>query len=340
MVPGQDRGCHRPRSVQGLSQQCTRFPWTNQLTWRQNIPRGKGVERDNRADNPFIDTVSLPPPPLPLCSRVQPNTVTHSQTEYIMNKMIQRQELVPPWIEKQQELLRTAKAFRSRLHSDWKRHAARMIASRGGTLQQQMARAQEYARAEEIHNPRRRNVEHISVPTNSTADAVMAAAAAEAAPATSSSPPPPDPSSTTTSEPTTTTTTTTTNTLSRPYRDPAWEAHQRSYMDLAVANLNSITRSYNLMAPELAKKPYFSVQRELDRCFADVAPLLADEIKARAARPAGGPSLLDGLGKHNSSSAFGRFNSEQGGQAKVYDSRAPQYGFKEMWRDLFGKGKG
>jgi len=284
----------------------------------KNIPRGKGVERDNRADNPFIDT-----------------------TEYIMNKMIQRQELVPPWIEKQQELLRTAKAFRSRLHSDWKRHAARMIASRGGTLQQQMARAQEYARAEEIHNPRRRNVEHISVPTNSTADAVMAAAAAEAAPATSSSPPPPDPSSTTTSEPTTTTTTTTTtNTLSRPYRDPAWEAHQRSYMDLAVANLNSITRSYNLMAPELAKKPYFSVQRELDRCFADVAPLLADEIKARAARPAGGPSLLDGLGKHNSSSAFGRFNSEQGGQAKVYDSRAPQYGFKEMWRDLFGKGKG
>lgn len=24
----------------------------------QNIPRGKGIERDTRADNPFIDTVS------------------------------------------------------------------------------------------------------------------------------------------------------------------------------------------------------------------------------------------------------------------------------------------
>uniref|UniRef100_A0A8H7TSG9 DnaJ homologue subfamily C member 28 conserved domain-containing protein n=1 Tax=Bionectria ochroleuca TaxID=29856 RepID=A0A8H7TSG9_BIOOC len=39
----------------------------------KNIPRGKGVERDARADNPFIDT-----------------------TEYIMNKMIQRQDIVPP----------------------------------------------------------------------------------------------------------------------------------------------------------------------------------------------------------------------------------------------------
>lgn len=28
------------------------------LTGAQNIPRGKGIERDTRADNPFIDTVS------------------------------------------------------------------------------------------------------------------------------------------------------------------------------------------------------------------------------------------------------------------------------------------
>ncbi|KAH8747715.1 hypothetical protein F5882DRAFT_491101 [Hyaloscypha sp. PMI_1271] len=45
----------------------------------KNIPRGKAIERDPRADNPFINT-----------------------TEYIMNKMIQRQDIVPPWIEKQQ----------------------------------------------------------------------------------------------------------------------------------------------------------------------------------------------------------------------------------------------
>jgi hypothetical protein len=40
----------------------------------KNLPRGKAVERDPRADNPFLDT-----------------------TEYFLNKMIQKQEIVPPW---------------------------------------------------------------------------------------------------------------------------------------------------------------------------------------------------------------------------------------------------
>src|ERR1700709_321668 len=116
----------------------------------QNIPRGKMVERDTRADNPFIDT-----------------------TEYIMNKMIQRQDIVPPWIEKQQELVKAANVFRSRLRYDWKRHAARTIASRGGGLQEQMRIADRYAEAERINNPKRRAVEQISIPTNATNDPVM-----------------------------------------------------------------------------------------------------------------------------------------------------------------------
>ena len=47
----------------------------------RNIPRGKGVniERDYNANSPFLDT-----------------------TEWFMNKMLQRQELTPPWVEKQQ----------------------------------------------------------------------------------------------------------------------------------------------------------------------------------------------------------------------------------------------
>ena len=117
----------------------------------KNIPRGKGVERDARADNPFVDT-----------------------TEYIMNKMIKRQDIVPPWIEKQQELVKAARTFRSRLRNDWKRHAARTIASRGGPLQEQMGRAAEYARAEEVHNPRRRNADESSIPGSATDHPVMA----------------------------------------------------------------------------------------------------------------------------------------------------------------------
>jgi hypothetical protein len=251
-----------------------------------------------------------------------------------MNKMIKRQEIVPPWIEKQQELIKAASTFRARLRNDWKRHAARMISASGGTLQEKMRRATEYARAEEVHNPRRRNVDQISVPTNVTDDPVMVRmrmeAAAEVAEAeaavgiqenkTGSEPTPepePEPEQ---------------SILTHPFRDPAWEATERSYMELAVSNLNNITRSYNLMAPELAKKPYFNLERELKNCFADVAPQLANEIKERANRPA--KNML--AAQERPKGLLDRFATEGKGKVKVYENRSPHYGFKEMWRDWFG----
>ncbi|KAK5658469.1 hypothetical protein OQA88_1858 [Cercophora sp. LCS_1] len=273
----------------------------------KNIPRGKGIERDARADNPFIDT-----------------------TEYIMNKMIKRQDIVPPWIEKQQELLKAANVFRSRLRNDWRRHAARMIASRGGSLQEQMARAEEYARAEEVYNPRRKPVNEISIPTNATDDAVMASLRQQSSMPEESEGKKVDAEAEVgaqekDSQPV----------LTRPFRDPDWEVTEKSYMELSVSNLNAITRSYNLMAPELAKKPYFSLQRELDRCFAEVAPQLANEIKVRAAAPP--KHLIEPLGRARG--ALEIFGSKAQGSAKIYDSKAPHYGLKEFWRDIWGNSK-
>ena len=279
----------------------------------QNIPRGKAVERDARADNPFIDT-----------------------TEYIMNKMIQRQDIVPPWIEKQQELVKAANIFRARLRNDWKRHAARTIASRGGSLQEQMRLADRYAEAERVHNPKRRAVEQISVPTNATSDPVMVKIIQEAPSSTTAhtiqvsvetrdgeakiaeaadTPPPPE----------------LTIPLPAPFRIPSWEATEASYLNLAVTNLNSITRSYNLMAPELAKKPYFSLERELKSCYADVAPKLAQVIKERATRPA--KDLIEKIG-HTPGGVLERFATDT---AKIYDTKRPPYGFKEFWHDLWEK---
>ncbi|KAL8864673.1 MAG: hypothetical protein Q9174_007265, partial [Haloplaca sp. 1 TL-2023] len=107
----------------------------------KNIARGKGknIERDYTASSPFLDT-----------------------TEYFMNKIIQKQEIVPPWIEKQQELVKEAQAFRSRLRNDWKRHAARVIASKGGTTESQIKRAEAYATAEAAQNPKPAKVEALS----------------------------------------------------------------------------------------------------------------------------------------------------------------------------------
>ncbi|KAI0010116.1 hypothetical protein F4779DRAFT_579426 [Xylariaceae sp. FL0662B] len=271
----------------------------------KNIPRGKGVERDTRADNPFIDT-----------------------TEYIMNKMIKRQEIVPPWIEKQQELAKAAHAFRSRLRNDWKRYAARVIASKGGSLEDQMNRARRYAKAEEVHNPRKPNVDQIAVASSTTNDPVMAKIRQQTSSETAAEhtrEAPEDEAPLRDEEP-----------LPPPFRDPDWLSMERSYMDLSVNNLNAITRSYNLMAPELAKKPYFSLERELSNCYADVAPQIADVIKDRATNPS---TSLAGTAGRRQESILDRFG-KAGGTANVHDSKAPHYGFKEMWRDFWGRQAG
>ncbi|TLS29649.1 hypothetical protein PpBr36_00608 [Pyricularia pennisetigena] len=285
----------------------------------KNIPRGKGVEsRDGRADNPFIDT-----------------------TEYIMNNMIKRQDMVPPWIEKQQELARAARVFRQRLRNDWRRHAARTIASRGGSLAEQMARAEAYARAELVRNPRRRNVDQMSVSTSSTDDPVMVTMRQAQAklkdelkeelkdvPAQTAQQPVDEQTGRHESD-----------VKPEPlvlFRDPTWEATEKSYMELSVANLNAITRSYNLMAPDLAKKPYFSLQRELDSCFADVAPSLANTIKERARNPA---RHADSSGSTPRKGVLDRLGAgDWTTTSKIYDSKTPNYGFKEMWRDFWARG--
>lgn len=262
-----------------------------------------------------------------------------------MNKMIKRQEIVPPWIEKQQELIKAAENFRGRLRNDWKRHVARTIASQGGTLEQQIARANAYARAEEACNPRRRGPEQLSIPTSTTDETVKLHSSPTSSSSSKPSSSPSSDASSSSSDPSTLPT--------GPFRDPDWEAAERSYMTLAIDNLNAITRSYNLMAPELARKPYFSLERELRACFADVAPQVADEIRARATRPArdlvnnhpfgsvwgvgkiggaGGASLPSSSPSSSSSLFGGGFSSS----ISVEESKEKEYGFREFWRDLFG----
>jgi hypothetical protein len=263
---------------------------------------------------------------------------------------------VPPWIEKQQELVKAANVFRGRLRNDWKRHAARTISSRGGSLQDQVRTADLYAEAERVHNPKVRAIEQTSVPANVTNDLVMIAITREATPAPESKVgtllevqttlEPQEAKVGITEPPTATPVPNTTQRVEQaaaqpqsaasasvplplPFQDSAWERAELSYHNLAIANLNNLTRSYNLMAPDLVKKPYFSLERELRSCYADVAPELAQAIRERAARPA---KQLVQVG-HKPGGVLEKFGGEM---ARVYDSKKPLYGFKEFWADLFG----
>lgn len=317
----------------------------------KNLPRGKQIERDYNASSPFLDT-----------------------TEYFMNKIIQRQEIVPPWIEKQQELVSTATRFRSRLRADWRRHVARVISSRGGSLESKMQLADEYAYAESVENPPKRKVEQLTAVTeeghmsqitlsgelqpsnhsNATSGAekeglddeeikILEQALGEdgdgklvegdvqeevTVSAENPSEQTLDPSKSTVPQ----IPIEARRATVAPFRDQDWEDTERSYHNAAIKDLNSLTRSYNLMAPNLAKKPYFYLDRELKACFADVAPQLAAAIREKALAP-----KLKGIEvvNHKPGGVMEKFGMDKAGH--VYDERKPQYGFKEFWRDLFSK---
>lgn len=300
----------------------------------KNLPRGQRIERDYNASSPFLDT-----------------------TEYFMNKIIQKQDIVPPWIEKQQELVGTATKFRARLRNDWKRHAARMIASKGGSLHEQIQRAEAYATAELLANPPKAkeetlhadNAGHISQISLSGELSVPPASAS--APSPTSEPPaqitvtetPLPDSSTTDPSPTpfaileaatppsppSSSIPTTIPPAPHPFRDPTWESTEHAYHTLTINHLNSLTRSYNLQAPDLAKKPYFNLARELKACYVDVAPQLASAIRERAATPRRNEDVLG----FRPAGVMERFAGEA---ARVKDERQERrYGFREFWHDVW-----
>ena len=116
------------------------------------------------------------------------------------------------------------------------------------------------------------------------------------------------------------------------FRDPVWLANETSYLAAAVADLNSKARSYNLQAPEIARKPYFNLERELKSCYSDVAPLLAEAILDRARKPV--KKANDSFGQQLSER--GILGTLGGAPVKIRDERrTKQYGFRQFWSDLF-----
>ncbi|KAK5119768.1 hypothetical protein LTR85_007344 [Meristemomyces frigidus] len=295
----------------------------------KNLPRGKKIERDHNASSPFIDT-----------------------TEYFMNKIIQKQDIVPPWIEKQQEVVSATTRFRGRLRADWRRHVARTIASKGGGLDRQMKLADEYALAERLVNPPKRAFEQINTvdsggqlsqitlagelkptPTNGSSAQETEIKVVEQAVNDDGTLKEPEQQVTISAEQPANFTSDADSVRQPtvpPFRDPQWEQIEGAYLRAAVENINSMTRSYNLMAPDLAKKPYFSLDRELRACFAEVAPTVAGAIRERALAPKiKGVEIIG----HKPGGVLEKFSMDRA--AHVYDERKPQYGFKDFWRDLF-----
>ncbi|KAF7525537.1 hypothetical protein PCG10_004775 [Penicillium crustosum] len=263
----------------------------------EKIRRGKGVNTkpDHNASNPFIDT-----------------------TEYFMNKIIQQQEIVPPWIEKQQQVGSELNRFRERLRADWRRHAAMLISSKGGSLDVQMKRAKAYAAAETRLADRAKL--EASFKEDTSASEINSDDRIVSEPENSQSPEIKNDSEEISED------------LAHlpPLRDPSYLAIERSYHELAVKQINTLTRSYNLQAPPSAHKPYINLDRELNACYAAVAPQLAEEIKRRATERARPTPTVPPV----SSSKFGSLGMAQ--PVKIHEEdQSKGYGMKQLWRDLF-----
>ncbi|KAG2757554.1 hypothetical protein P692DRAFT_20712154 [Suillus brevipes Sb2] len=52
-------------------------------------------------------------------------------------------------------------------------------------------------------------------------------------------------------------------------RDSEWEERERAYHDIAVAELNSLVRKYNALAPYSVRRPYYSREAELAKAYQD-----------------------------------------------------------------------
>jgi hypothetical protein len=235
-----------------------------------------------------------------------------------------------------------------------------VIASKGGSLLDQVNRAEAYAKAELISNPIKKKQEFITtvddqgqlaqislsgefkvttpaegsnaesvVTEEIVAERVTLDASPEAvtqAPAAATI----EDSTTQTIEVPVRTPEATVPPAPYPFRDPDWERIESSYWAVAIKDLNDKARSYNLQAPDLAKKPYFNLQRELNSCFADVAPQLGEAILDRARKP---PKKAEGWQSSGQKSVL---DNIIGGPVRVRDERREkQYGFRQFWKDLW-----
>jgi len=72
------------------------------------------------------------------------------------------------------------------------------------------------------------------------------------------------------------------------------------------------------------------LERELQKCYADVAPQIAATIRERALTPKIKGIEIVG---HRPGGVLDKFSMDKA--SHVYDERRPQYGWKEFWRDLF-----
>ena len=67
----------------------------------------------------------------------------------------------------------------------------------------------------------------------------------------------------------------------RGYRDPEWEAKERAFHEAGMRDLNDVVRRFNIIAPYAVRRPFYSLEAELERTFRVAQPFIAGELRRR-----------------------------------------------------------
>ncbi|KAI0692555.1 hypothetical protein BC835DRAFT_1416483 [Cytidiella melzeri] len=81
------------------------------------------------------------------------------------------------------------------------------------------------------------------------------------------------------------------------WRDPEWEARERSYHDTALSEINSLVRKYNAMAPYAVRRAVYTLESELDRAYQesgeDILQGIAERVNEQCLRTTVATADLD-----------------------------------------------
>ena len=83
-------------------------------------------------------------------------------------------------------------------------------------------------------------------------------------------------------------------------RDREWEERERSYHDAAIAELNSLVRKYNGLAPYSVRRTYYSREAELAKVYQDCGEDILHGISERSREMHGRPSGFSRSGAESS----------------------------------------
>lgn len=69
----------------------------------------------------------------------------------------------------------------------------------------------------------------------------------------------------------------------RGFRDLEWEARERRFHEVAMADINNVVRRFNIVAPYTVRRPLHSLELELARTYRLAQPYVLGEMRRRLA---------------------------------------------------------